>query len=104
MEKVKVIGLFGSMRFKKLFLRLEREYTLKGYLVLMPFLDGMYHKKRYSTKQWESLMSQAYRRIELSDIVFIVNKDGYLGYHTLLEVQFAKSLNKEVQFLETEEL
>jgi hypothetical protein len=88
------------MRFRKEFLRLEKEFTFQNYLVLMPYLDGMFHKKRYKNEQWESLMAQSYRRIELSDIIFVVNKRRYIGTHTKQEIEFAQHLKKEIRYLE----
>jgi len=40
------------------------------------------------------------RKIELSDSIFVLNKDGYIGKSTHSEIEYAKSLGKEIIFLE----
>lgn len=35
-------------------------------------------------------------RIKLADAILVVNVDGYIGSSTSKEIEFAKSLNKEI--------
>jgi hypothetical protein len=105
MEKVyctpiTVIGLFGSARFRNEFLKLEKHLTFKDCLILLPYFDGLEHKESYSEEEWEYLMNQAFKRIDLSDIIFIVNKDNYIGTHTQMEIDYAIEYEKPIIFLE----
>ena len=98
--EMQVVGLFGSAKFKEDFLKIEKDLSFKGFLVLLPYFDGLENKDKYSKEQWESLMDQAFKRVEISDIIFIVNKNGYIGDHTRKEIDYAHSLHKEIQFME----
>lgn len=39
-------------------------------------------------------------KIKMSDEIFVINKDGYIGERTAIEIQFARSLGKPVSYLE----
>lgn len=94
------IALIGSARFKDEFLRLERELSFMGYLVFLPYYDGLENKQNYSDEQWEYLMNHTFRRIEIADIVYVVNMGGYIGEHTRREISFATSIGKPVIYME----
>jgi hypothetical protein len=40
------------------------------------------------------------RKIDLSDAIFVINKNGYIGNSTMSEIEYAKSKNKWVLYLE----
>ncbi len=40
------------------------------------------------------------KKIALSDAIFVVNVDGYIGGSTKKEIDYARSLNKEIFYLE----
>lgn len=45
-----------------------------------------------------SLEKAHYRKIELSDAIYVVDIQGYIGSQTSKEIEFAKSKGKEVIF------
>lgn len=42
------------------------------------------------------------KRIDMSDAIYVINKDGYIGTSTLEEIEYAKSNNKEILYLENQ--
>ena len=42
------------------------------------------------------------RKIDMSDAIFVVNVNGYIGESTKSEISYAKSKNKEILYLEPE--
>ena len=36
----------------------------------------------------------------MSDEIFVINKDGYIGQSTNNEIEYAKSLGKKISYLE----
>jgi len=40
------------------------------------------------------------KKIDLSDKIFVVNKNGYIGESVKEEIEYAKSKNKEIEYLE----
>ena len=40
------------------------------------------------------------KKIEMADEIFVINKNGYIGDSTKIEIEFAKSLGKKINYLE----
>ena len=74
--------------------------TLEGNCVL----SVIYPVKENKTKdEIHSLQTAHLKKIELSDAIFVVNKNGYIGEAVKNEIDFAKRQNKEIMFLEKNE-
>lgn len=41
-----------------------------------------------------------FRKIDICDEVFIINKDGYIGESTRNEIEYAEKLGKPINYLE----
>lgn len=96
----KIITLCGSTRFKNAFEEMERKLTLEGVIVLTV---GFYEKidgTVLSENQIELLNELHRKKIQMSDGIFVINKDGYIGTSTQSEIEFAKALGKVVEYLE----
>lgn len=39
-------------------------------------------------------------KIDMSDAIYVINKDGYIGESTYGEIDWAKKHNKEIYFME----
>ena len=49
------------------------------------------------TKEEAEILDQMHKeRIKLANAILVVNVDGYIGNSTKSEIEFAKSLNKEI--------
>jgi hypothetical protein len=97
-RKRKVITFCGSSRFRDIFHKLASEYTLMGWIVLMPHC----YYENDSRPDLKDLLVEIHRdMITMSDAVLIVNKGGYIGKSTLEEIKFAKALYKEIKYYET---
>ena len=40
------------------------------------------------------------RRIDMTDEIFVINKNGYVGSSTKSEIEYAKKLGKKINFME----
>ena len=49
-----------------------------------------------SPADMEKLKAAHFKRIEVSDAIYVVNIDGYIGNSTQKEIDYAKSHNKEI--------
>lgn len=104
----KIITLCGSTKFKDEFLEAQKQLTLKGYIVLSVGLFG--HSG--DTEVWENMdegtLTQTKamlddmhkRKIDLSDEIFVINVNGYIGNSTKSEIEYAKKTGKKVLYLE----
>ena len=107
-KNYKVITLCGSTRFKDEFLKVQKDLTLQGNIVISVGLFG--HSgdsevwenmdERTLTKTKEILDDIHKRKIDMADEIFVINVDGYIGESTKSEIEYAKSLGKKVNYLE----
>ena len=77
----------------------SRKLALEGNCVLTPIYPISENLQK-TDEQLEKLKEAHFKRIELSDAILVINKDGYIGNSTKLEIEYAKKLNKEVMYLE----
>lgn len=103
MKKYPVITLCGSSKFKDDFMRVQKELTLQGNIVLSLGLFSHYDHE-IITKQEEVLLKDIHlERILLSDAIYVINKDGDIGSSTKQEIEFAKKNHKKVMYMENHE-
>lgn len=106
--KYKVITLCGSTRFKEQFLKVQKDLTLQGNIVLSVGLFGhsndleVWENKAEGTltKTKEMLDDMHKRKIDMADEIFVINVNGYIGESTKSEIEYAKAHGKKVQYLE----
>ena len=107
-KNYKVITLCGSTRFKDEFLKVQKDLTLKGNIVISVGLFGHSGDSEVwenmdegtLTKTKEMLDDMHKRKIDMSDEIFVINVNGYIGESTKSEIEYAKSLGKRVNYLE----
>lgn len=103
----KIVCLCGSTRFGEAFQRAQIDETLAGKIVLTIGCN-----MKTDTELFVSLDSDALRdtkakldelhlrKIDLADEILILNVDGYIGYSTRRELDYAESKGKVIRFLE----
>lgn len=99
-KKYKVITLCGSIKFKEEFLKMQEKLTLSENIVLTPnFFESI--KKEKINEQTKKMLDEMHRqKIDMSDAIFVINVNGYIGESTKNEIEYAKSKNKEILYLE----
>ena len=96
---MKIITICGSLKFQKEMMIVEKKLALKGNCVLTsdyPILENL----KMTDEQLEKLKEAHFKRIELSDSIYVINKDNYIGKSTKLEIEYAQKLGKEIMYLE----
>jgi hypothetical protein len=98
--KRKVVTLCGSVRFwNKIQEMSERLELENGYAVI-----GMvpHVLDRDLTEYEKDLLGELHRiKIDLSDAIFVINVDGYIGDSVKKEIEYAKQEGKEIIYLES---
>lgn len=69
--------------------------ALKGNCILNPTYPVI-ENLEITEEQISMLKESHFKRIELSDAIFVVNVNGYIGNSTKLEIEYAKKLGKEI--------
>lgn len=93
---MKIITICGSYKFKQSMIEIAEKLTLDGNCVLMPNELTRPNKECYSHS--EALMFDKMHKvkIKLSDAILVIDVDGYIGNSTKSEIEYAKSLGKEI--------
>ena len=106
--KYKVITLCGSTKFKDEFLKAQKDLLLKGNIVISVGLFGHSGDSEVwenmdegtITKTKEMLDDMHKRKIDMSDEIFVINVNGYIGDSTKSEIEYAIKTGKKVNYLE----
>lgn len=94
---MKTYTICGSMRFanemREIAYRLETE---KGYTILQCVYcpDGA----AITADNLARLEKAHYKKIDLSDGIYVVNTDGYIGESVRKEIDYAKANGKEILY------
>lgn len=99
LQEMKVITICGSLKFQKEMMIVAEKLALKGDCVLTPVYPISENLKK-TEEQLEKLKEAHFKRIELSDSIYVINKDNYIGKSTKLEIEYAQKLGKEIIYLE----
>jgi len=103
---MKTVVLCGSGKFKPEMRKFGSDLKKLGVVVYEPYLH------RAKEGEWEALSSEYqkficlglthdhFHKIRMADVVFIFNKDGYIGNSTTLEIGYATALGKPIYSLE----
>lgn len=95
---MKIITLCGSYKFKSEMTKVAEELTLKGNSVLTPIDLTRSGQKAYTAEEISTLKAMHKEKIRLSDAIFVINVDGYIGDSTSSEIEYARALGKEILF------
>jgi len=97
--EIKVITICGSMRYSKEMMKISEELELKkGYAVIQCVynVDGLKYEGLDAT-----MLDKIHRKkIDISDAIYVVNINGYIGDSTKKEIEYALSKGKEVIYHE----
>lgn len=94
----KVITISGSMKFWEEIIRAGRMLSMDWNIVLIPFKD-MDHEKMSKEKR-EMHIEIHNKRIDMSDELYVVNVNDYIGKSTTNEIVYAMKNSKSVSFME----
>lgn len=95
---MRIITICGSLRFQKEMREAAERLELQGNCVLTPIYPVRTGENAYTEEELAVLSAMHREKIKLSDGVFVVNVNGYIGCSTRSEIEFAKSLGKEVLY------
>ena len=93
---MKIITVCGSLRFMKEIKEITEKMDLQGNCMLSIIYPTKTNIDDYTEEEVCVLKKMHKERIKLSDAILVVNVDNYIGSSTKSEIEFAKSLNKEI--------
>ena len=98
--KFKIITLCGSTKFKEWFISEQKRLTLEGNIVISVGLFGHSGDDEVWTENTKEMLDDMHKRkIDLSDEIFVINVDGYIGSSTKSEIEYATLMKKPVIYM-----
>jgi uncharacterized protein YkuJ len=101
---MKVITLCGSTKFKKQFEEANAYLTLQGNIVMSVAFFEQSEGFQITEKQAELLSEIHFKKIDLSDEIFVIDVDGYIGSSTRNEIDYASRKGKEIKYYSKSEI
>ena len=96
---MKVVTICGSLRFEKEMIDIAFDLEInKGYCVIQCVYDSK--NLMLTEKQTQNIVDCHWRKIDISDAIYVVNIGGYIGQSTKNEIEYAKRNGKEVIYHE----
>lgn len=95
---MKIITVCGSYKFEKEMKEITEKMALEGNCMITPIDLCKPNKEAYTEEQSIMLDKMHKEKIKLADAILVVNVNGYIGNSTKSEIEFAKSLNKEILY------
>ena len=100
----KFICICGSTKHKDKIQEVQKELTLKGYIVLGMHLFSQSEGIELTKDQIDMLKEQHKLKIGLCDSIYVVNPNGHIGESTKEEIEYAISKGKKIMSLEPLEI
>ncbi len=96
---IKVITICGSMRYSKEMMKIAEELELKGGYAVIQCVYNVDGQKYEGIDA--SILDKIHRKkIDISDAIYVVNINGYIGESTRKEIEYANNNGKEVIYHE----
>lgn len=94
----KVVTLCGSTKFKNEFIKVQQDLTLKGYIVLSLNIFTHSDDKELTNEDILMLSKMHMEKINISDEIFVIDVDGYIGTATRNEISYAIQRNIPIKY------
>jgi len=99
----RIICLCGSVRFKEEFDKANWAFTISGDIVVQPgcWEHAEFHEDNYYSQQMKERLDRLHKaKIDLADMIYIINRGGYIGPSTRSEIEYAESKDKWIVYME----
>ncbi|OME86363.1 hypothetical protein BK120_09505 [Paenibacillus sp. FSL A5-0031] len=99
-----VITLCGSTKFKDQFEKANAFLTLQGNIIISVAFFEQSDGFKITEEQAELLGQLHFRKIDISDEIFVIDVDGYIGNSTKKEIQYAEEKGKAIRYFSDGEI
>lgn len=97
--EIKVITICGSMRYKNEMMKISEKLEIEDSYAVIQCIYNVDNLK-YKGKDATILEKIHRKKIDISDAIYVVNINGYIGDSTKREIEYAKATGKEVIYHE----
>lgn len=93
---MKIITICGSLKTKVEIMKVALKLSIDGNIVLTPIFPYNDEDINLTEEEIKKLGKIHKEKIKMSDCIVVVNVNNYIGKSTKSEIEYAKSLNKEI--------
>ncbi len=93
----KIVTICGSMKFKDEMIKATKDLEIKNKYIV---IQCVYSDDKFTDDEQQTLSDLHYKKIAISDAIYVINVNGYIGTSTAKEIDYAKRLGKEIMYLE----
>ena len=97
--EVKVVTICGSMKFAKEMQKVACDLEKKYGWCIIQCVYGV-DKENTTQEEMDKIVNAHWKKIDISDAIFVVNVGKYIGKQSQKEIDYALSKGKEVLYLE----
>ena len=97
--KTKVVTICGSMKFSQEMIKIANELERKYGWCVIQCVYGI-NQNTITDEELQNIVNAHWKKIDISDAIYVVNIGGYIGSSTNNEIKYALSHNKEVIYHE----
>lgn len=96
---MKVVTICGSMKFATDMQKIATELETKNGWCVIQCCYGI-DKNKLSQQEMNNVVESHWKKIDISDAIYVVNLGGYIGDSTKNEIKYAKQHNKQIIYHE----
>ena len=96
---MKVVTICGSMRFAENMQEIATELEKKFGWCIIQCIYGV-DQEKLTQQEIDNIVNAHWKKIDISDAIYVVNIDGYIGNSTNNEIKYAIKKGKEVIYHE----
>ncbi len=91
----KIVTICGSLKFTKEMIDVSLKLQIeKGYIVIQPCYN--FNDISLNEKDIQTVNKIHKQKIDISDAIYVLNINGYIGNSVKSEIEYAKAHNKEI--------
>lgn len=99
-DPARVVCLLGSSRYQSDFHSVARAYSVNGDVVLAPHVYTTGEGCVLNKDEQAHLKEATRKRIEMSDLIFVINPNNIIPESVHREIEYAESLGRQITYLE----
>ena len=96
---MKVVTICGSMKFYKEMQKIATELETKNGYCVIQCCYGI-DKTKITQQEIDNIVNAHWKKIDISNAIYVANIGGYIGNSTKNEIEYAKQHNKEIIYHE----
>lgn len=98
-SRCKIVTLCGSKRFLEDFKSVKLSLISEGYVVLTPEIFDIPEDTVFTDELHKRLDDIHRTKMDIADVILVINPGGYIGNDTKLEIEYAKSKGMKISYL-----